>query len=388
MAVGGSPEPPFSRQPPTANRQLNLRTAFWIAAAALSAWACHLAVHHATPIDRALPFLAVAVTLAAALSYPWVMVGVVLLVVAELAVFGETARLLAFGAIVAGAFATAIGAPASSRPVRWLPAGTGRQDAGGPAGWKPALHAPLLTLTAVFLLRWIPFSGVLIGRELFLLAIAVAIVFVLGRTPFAIATGVVTALVTPAVPLRTLALPLIVLAVAVLARAFGMNKVALRWPSAAILAFVLLFFPWSGIVARAFPYFLKPASPEVQRHPGAPALPANATVTLDVPDGAKAVVVSGANVARLERGTILGRMNGLPIRIGDAADWGYLRRDHFYGSRNPLPRNPAGRIRGYGYTAWVDGAGRMALPPNARTITITADAALPAGASLQVEGFE
>jgi hypothetical protein len=36
----------------------------------------------------------------------------------------------------------------------------------------------------------------------------------------------------------------------------------------------------------------------------------------------------------------------------------------------------------------VDGAGRIALPPNARTIRVVADAALPAGASLQVEGFE
>ena len=49
---------------------------------------------------------------------------------------------------------------------------------------------------------------------------------------------------------------------------------------------------------------------------------------------------------------------------------------------------PAGTIRDYGYAAWIDGAGRVALPRGARTIRVTADAALPADASLQVEGFE
>jgi len=42
--------------------------------------------------------------------------------------------------------AIALGAPASSRPYRWLPAGrdtdeASRQDAGVTAGWKPALRA-------------------------------------------------------------------------------------------------------------------------------------------------------------------------------------------------------------------------------------------------------
>jgi hypothetical protein len=86
----------------------------------------------------------------------------------------------------------------------------------------------------------------------------------------------------------------------------------------------------------------------------------------------------------------LGRIEpgGRIVRIGDAADWGYMRREQFYGARNPLPRDAAGKIRGYGYAAWVDGAGRIPLPPNARTIRVTADASLPADAALQVESFE
>jgi hypothetical protein len=53
-----------------------------------------------------------------------------------------------------------------------------------------------------------------------------------------------------------------------------------------------------------------------------------------------------------------------------------------------LPRDPAGHIREYGYAAWLDGAGRLPLPPGTRTIVVTVDAALPPGALLQVEGFE
>ena len=84
----------------------NLR---WIAAAALSAYACHLAVHHTTPIDYALPLLALAVTFLARLSYPAVMLGVPLLIVAEIAFPDEQLRLLTFGAILAAAVGLAVG---------------------------------------------------------------------------------------------------------------------------------------------------------------------------------------------------------------------------------------------------------------------------------------
>lgn len=248
--------------------------------------------------------------------------------------------------------------------------------------------SPPLALAAIFLFRWIPFSDVHLGRELFLLVIATLIVLVLDRTPFAIALAVITVLITPAIPLRTLLLPLAVLFIAVLAKIFGMPKLKLAWPSTIAFAFVMLFFAWSGVVARAFPYFLQRARPEIPRFTIAEALPAGGSLIRDVPPGAKWLVVSGANVARMPRGTRLGTVDSRPIRIGDAADWGSLRRAYFYGTRNPLPRDPAGKLRDYGYSAWVDGAGRVPLPANARTVRVVADSALPPGALLQVEGFE
>jgi hypothetical protein len=350
--------PTANRQPPTAN---------WLIAAALSAWACQIAVQHATPIDRALPLIAIAVTLLAAVSYPAVMIGVPLLVVIELApLIDEGSRLLAMGIVVSCALGVAV---SRSR----------------------TLNSQLTTIVAIFLLRWIPIANVEPIRELFLMAVALAIVFVLGRTPLAVTIAVVTALITPAFPLRTLAVPLLVLFVAVLARYFGMPRVQWTWPSAIVLGFVMLFFPWSGIVARAFPYFLQRAQPSrvTEETWVGRALPANERLTLDVPPDARALIVSGANVAKMRRGTVLGRIAPLGVvRIGDCSDWGYMRREHFYDAHNPLPRNAAGRIHDHGYAAWVDGAGRLPLPPGTRRIVVTADAALPPGASLQVEGFE
>ena len=364
--------------------QLSSSNLFFALSALLSAGAAALAVHHPTPVDGALPLLAIAVTLFARLSYPAVMLGVPLLIVAEMAIPDEHLRLMAFGGVLAAAIGAAV-SRAVARPGRVARGdgdddGAGREDAG----------APLLAVTALVLLRWIPLEDVLVWRELFLLVIAAATVVVLGRTPFGVAVAVITALVTPAVPLRTLALPVIVLFAAAVARTFGLPRLRLTWPSAVVLAFLLLFFAWSGVVARACPYFLRRVAQPVYRTPVAQALAPNRSATYVVPDGATMLVVSGANVARFRRGATLGRVQpgNLVVRIGDAADWGYLRRDHWYAAHNPLPRDPAGRLRGYGYTAWVDGAGRIPLPRGARTIQVTADAALPADASLQVEGFE
>lgn len=353
----------------------------WLLTAAIAAYACHLAVHHATPIDRALPFIAAIVTLVAAVSYPSLMIGVVLLVLAEIAVIDEGLRLLAFGVVVAGVFAVAIGRIGQigriGRPIRPM-------SPIGPIGPM----APVLAIAAILLLRWIPFSTVHLGRELFLLAIATLLVVLLDRTPFAVALAVIVVLITPAIPLRTLLLPIAVLFIAILAKVFGMPKVTLTWPSTIALAFVMLFFAWSGVVARAFPYFLHRVRPEIPRFTGAQAIPANAVLTLNVPPGATSLIVSGANVALMPRGTPLGTIDARTILIGDASDWGYLRREHFYGTRNPLPRDPAGKLRDYGYAAWIDGAGRIVLPASARTVRVVADPSLPKGASLQVEGFE
>lgn len=397
----------------------------WFLTAAIAAYACVLAVHHATPTDRALPLLAVAVTLCAAVSYSPVMRGVLLLIGAEIAIAEETMRLLAFGAVVAGAVGVAMVGRSNRGPSSGLRPpfdslragssprmrGEGQQSLpvievfsrgerlvaprpaeGGEGGRRPDERTAAVTITILttVLLRWIPFENVQLGRELLLLGLCAAIVLVLGRTPFAMMIAVVTALATPAIPLRTLALPLIVLVMAVPARLFGIGRVRLVWPSTVIVAFTLLFFAWSGVVARAFPFFLREAAPELPRHPLAMALAPGESVTLEVPRDARSLIVSGANVAHFRRGAILGRIEPGPleVRIGDAADWGALRREIAYGARNPLPRDPAGRIRGHGYNAWLDGAGRVPLPRGARSIRVTGDASLPPNATLQVEGFE
>ena len=347
----------------------------WIITAALAAYACHLAVHHATPVDRALPLLAVAVTVCAALSYPAVMVGVPLLVVASIGLFDEQVRLLAYGLIVAAAVTAGLfGVRRPQSPL--LPGDRDRRPS-------------YIAITAIVLLRWIPFSEVLLFRELFLLAICITIVWAFGRTPLGVAVAVITALVTPAIPLRTFAVPLLVLGVAIAARIFGMPRLELRWLSMLVVALAMLFFAWSGVVARAFPYLLKKQQ-ALPLHVIAMSIGPAQSLTLDVPEHATSLVVSGANVAHFRRGTLLGRIEpgGIDVRIGDAADWGALRREQAYGARNPLPRDPAGKIRGYGYNAWLDGAGRVALPKGARTIQVTTAASLPANASLQVEGFE
>ena len=355
------------------SRSPDLENVRWIAAAALSAYACHLAVHHATPIDAALPLVALAVTFLAWLSYPSLMLAVPMLIAAEIALPDENVRLLTFGAVVATCVAVATVARASAR------------DAG-----RAEARPTLLPLPIVILLRWIPLEQVQWGRETLLLILTVAIVVVLGRTPFAVAVAVLTALVTPAIPLRTLLLPLIVLFVAATARTFGMPRLRLVWLSAMLLAFVMLFFPWSGVVARAFPYFLREAKPQKERWHIRHALPASESRTYEVPHNAKALILSGANVAHFRRGAVLGRIEpgGVTVRIDDAADWGYLRREAWHRAHNPLPRDSAGKVRDYGYAAWVDGAGRVPLPEGARLIRVTADAKLPEGASLQVEGFE
>ena len=329
--------------------------------ALIGAYACYIAVQHSTPIDRALPLIAVAIACVAwAAAEVAILIAVPLLIVAEIAVPDESMRLLAFGVIVAGAFA-------ASR-----------------------FESPVAAIAAIVLLRWIPFENVLVLRELALLALAGAIIAVLGRTPFASAVAVITALLTPAVPLRTFGLPLTVLVVAVLARIFGMPPFRRTLPSAVTIAFALTFFAWSGVVARAVPYFFLYRHPVQHRHVVNYALPPAASVTMPVPDGASALIVSGANVPRLRRGALLGRIEpgAIDVRIGDAADWGYMRRAQYYGSHNPLPHDPAGKVRGYGYETWVDGAGRIALPRGAKTIRVTASAGLPREAALQVEAFE
>jgi hypothetical protein len=154
--------------------------------------------------------------------------------------------------------------------------------------------------------------------------------------------------------------------------------------AAALLAAVIAFFPWSGVMARGWTAFVRPPW-QGPRHEVRYALRPGTTITLDVPEHASALIVSGANMQRLPCGTVAGWIDGRPVT---AADWGFMRREQFFAARNCYPRDPAGRIRDYGWSSWIDGAGRVLLPSGAKSVRIAVNSQLPKNALLQIEAFE
>lgn len=333
----------------------------WAVAGALSAYACALVVRHGTPVDEALPLIAIVITAVAAASHPSIQLAVPMAMVAELIFVEERTRLIAIGLIAGLAIAAAL-----------LARG----------------NAIAIAIASIVLLRWIPLADVMWGREITLLLIAAGIVLVFRRTPLAAAIAVIVALTTPAIPLRSLAVPLAVLIAGVVIRLFWMPAIALSVPSALVLAITVTFFAWSGAFARAMPLLLRPPVEAAPREPMNMALRPGESVVIAVEPGARAVILSGANMGRLKKGTVVGRIDpgGRVVRIGDIADWGALRREHSWNARNTLPRDPAGRLRGYGQNAWFDGAGRIVL--SVGTYRVTADASLPAQARLQIDSIE
>lgn len=356
----------------------------------------------ATPVDTALPFIATIVALVAWCSSAALFAAVPLLLAGLVAFPDERLRLQWYGAVLATTFVMAI----CRGGVRAVANGVGSKVESDPRpSLEPQPHpvstfdltpfapiAPfLLAFAAIALLRWIPLGDVLWIRELVVMAIALAIVAALRATPIAIAAGVIVALVTPAVPLRSFGFPLAALLAVMLLRALGFPRIELRLLPALIVAVPLFFFAWSGVVARGFPLLLRSWQPPAQRqHVDVPPLGPTRAAELVVPHGAHALIVSGANVPRRRPPAVLGRIEpgGATITIGDVADWGYMRREQWYRSRNTLPRRSAGIIRGYGYSAWVDGAGRLTLPEGTQVISVIADPAIPPDAALQIEGFE
>ena len=347
----------------------------WTVAAAVSAWAAALLIRHTTPIDEALPFIVIVMTVIAAVTHPSIQLSVPLLLLGEIAFPEEALRLLWFGLVVAISFAAAL---------LW--------DAGDverTSDEDRTRMAPLvITLAAVLLLRWIPLEAVMYGREIFILALAAATVLVLGTTPVAVAVAVGAALFTPAVPLRTLIVPMLVFVISVIVRAVGASTIRLPTAAAAALALPMMFFAWSGAFSRALPLMLRGGPPRLERVPVRIALAAGQSAEVDVPPDGRGLILSGANVPRLGRGAVLGTIEPghIVVRIGDVADWGILRRDHYYASRNPLPRRPGGLLRGYGQTAWIDASGRIAVRPG--RFTVTAARELPVQASLQIDAIE
>ena len=356
---------------------------YWVVAIGLSWWACAEIAPSATPIDRALPFIAVLVVAIAYLCGAGnpagdpvhnpagnrrqdfrrhtgaILCAVPLLVACAICFPDEYARLLAYGIVFAAAYCGALFAIEE---------------------WTFPVSAGLL-LIGIAILRWIGRERFEITREAIIAAGALLIVAVMRKSPLAIALALATALLTPGIPSRTLLIPFAVAAVAWLIR------VRLVIVPAFAVAVMLVFFAWSGVTARALPYFFR-AAPRERIAAIGYALKPGESVDLEVPGDAKSISLSAANGFRLKRDTVVGTLDARPLTMRELADWGYLRREQWWRSRNTLPRNPAGILRGYGYEAWVNGAGRVALPSHATRIRIAADPHLPADARLQVEAFE
>jgi hypothetical protein len=315
-----------------------------------------------TPVDHALPFIAVLVIAMALLCgrRAAVILFAIPLLVACAICFPDThMRLLGYGIVVASAFCGAVWAIEEWNFIRC-------------AG---------LTLVGIALLRWIARERVEVWREIMIVAGALLIVAVMKKSPLAVAVALATAFLTPGIPTRTLLIPFAVAAVAWLIQ-FELVVVP-----AFVTAAMVILFPWSGVAARAITYFFR-AVPAQRLAPLNFALRPGQSIDIDVPNDAKSLAVSAANGFRLKRDQVAGTLDGRPLTMRDLADWGYMRREQWWRSTNRLPHVPAGIIRGYGYDAWVDGAGRIPLPPRATRIRVAADPHLPAGVRLQVEAFE
>src|SRR3989442_9572073 len=132
------------------DREFHLR---WLAMAVVSAIACRAVAIYDTPIDRALPFIAVLLVICGWISQSIsAELGVLLLVAAAIFLPAERTRLLAYGLIAAAAFAVSLYA---ARP-------------------SLAVYA-LLTIVGTLLLLWIPFRDVGIWREVIIILGALAV---------------------------------------------------------------------------------------------------------------------------------------------------------------------------------------------------------------------
>jgi hypothetical protein len=223
----------------------------------------------------------------------------------------------------------------------------------------------------------------------------------------------------------------------VLAAAALLAPLASRWSPRAtrvvlvFAALLLALWPWSAAVARLLPLpiagvaiavvalfaasgrvatiagpvllLVMPYAPIPDQQPetlGA-ALESSQSVDIDVPPDVREVVlrISGANMPRMRPGRVVGEIDAADrsgrrttrvLRIGDVADWGFMRREQFFFSNNVPPRNASGDLRGYGNDSYLWGAGRIpisfAAPPVSLRVVAAND--LPGGAKLQVETVE
>ncbi|MEA2570885.1 MAG: hypothetical protein QOI24_2886 [Acidobacteriota bacterium] len=418
-------------RPPGSLATLGMTVA-WLVAAVASAYACALAVPAATPIDRALPLVAVIVTLLAwSAESAALQVAVPLLIVAGIAIPDERLRLLTYGVIVAAAFAGSMWRPAATLETQEI----------------------AIVIAAVALLRWIPFDSIVWWREAIILGGALLVLRATRNAPAA----TLAAAATPLFPLKALAFPFLLAALAALlpqrfrlaaaivfaalvpfarysfaplliAAALMMLCSVTDAPAKLMVLLVIVLFAWSGAAIHAMPpvflaivlgialvgrlspivaaagglalLFCMPATTTFDRIPVDTALAPSQALLFDVAPSRRVVITaSGANVSSMRSGT-LGTIEALdakrnviasrPIAVGDVADWGFMRREHLFTSRNRLPRNPSWRLIGYGAESWFTGAGRITVdaPQHIEAVRITAAPSLPRAASLQIESIE
>jgi hypothetical protein len=342
-----------------------------------------------------------------------------LLIVAMMTLADERTRLLAYGVIVAlayGAATMAVYASSASAMER-------RRPAGWPGGVSPPEIA--LTVVGIILLRWIPLHDVRIVRELVVLAGSLALLFAMprrraaarpaGGTPAFLIAVLAVAVATPAragmmtflpfalallvVGLRSLGVSastssrhlasLAIAAALLLCACFARYSLATVYVASAIVFVVPLIdrmrplsyaaavavfalWPWSGIIARALPIARNYTPPVGEAQPVSHSLAAGESLPVSVPPHVREAIVttyggyterlrSGHAVGAIEATDQRGRVTVRPIRIGDTADFGFMRREQFFASRNSLPRFSPGEIRDYGANAWVVGAGRTTV---------------------------
>ncbi len=385
---------PIGRVTPAVARLRGSAVREWLAFAIVAAIASYFIAPAATPIDRALPLFVLLISICGLVAerFPALFqIATLLLFAPAIFLAHEHTRLLGYGVIAAAAFAFSL------------------------AIAPQTLHAAVtLTIAGVLLLRWIPFSPAMVWRELIVMIGAVVLVTAVGLKP---APTLGIALVTPIFPAKMLLFPFVVavllllpiprLAMAGALAVFAyyarysvmilcvVTMVALLWDerrllnapayAAAIALFAL--WPWSGILARAFPaiLFAEPASPSSR--PVWVALPHGRAFTMDVPHNVT-ITATGANAAALPPGRIMGSVDNRTIAIGDVADFGFMRREHFFSSRNRPPRTPLADIHDFGAAAWLHTAGRIRFATPAGALRVTAAPDLPPGTKLQIEAVE
>ena len=355
----------------------------WIAAGLLSFWACTCLGIHTTSIDRALPWIALIVTIIAWLGESTaVLCAVPLLIGCAVSFSDDRTRLFGYGAIVAVAFCGAMLNVSAQCAVRGAKNGTSALSFPRAAGFAIAGTA---------LIRWIAREHFQFFREAILLALVIAVVAVAKHAPIGIALSLLAALYTPAIPFRTLLVPVLFMIVAAALRPLSTQHSALSTLNSAlstlIIAIVLTLFPYSGIVART-PRYLRYGKPATNRVNLYWAMRPGQSHDFEVPAEAHALILSLSHGENLRGMTVIGQVGDRELHAGDLADWGFARREQWWRAKNRLPRHAAGLIRGYGYDGWVDGAVRVEIPRDARTIRVSVDPNLPPPALLQLEAFE